>query len=63
MIIRFSSFDNISRRHTGTCGQDTASPLFTPYPTVVFFSFPWLRNMQNSNNMPFSDCISRLICI
>ena len=45
------------------CGQDTASPLFTPYPLFFHFfsSFPWLRNMQNSNNMPFSDCISRLI--
>ena len=23
----------------------------------IFFSIPWLRNMLNSNNMPFSDCI------
>jgi hypothetical protein len=28
---------------TGTCGQDTASPLFSFF--FFFFSFPWLRNM------------------
>ena len=39
-------------------------PFYTLPPFFhILFSFPRLRNMYNSNNMPFSDCISRLICI
>ena len=38
------------------------SPFHTLPPFFIFFPFPWLRNMHNSNNMPFSDFISRLIC-
>jgi hypothetical protein len=50
---------------TGTCGQDTSSPLFTPYPPffIFFLHFHGLEICKTAIICRFHVCMNLLLMI